>query len=146
MKTNKNALGFTLIELMITVAIVTILASVAYPNYMDHVRKVRRVDAKSSLLSLANQMERYYTLNNTYLGAAGTTAVHANTGAPRIYPSQTPVDGSTKYYNLSITAAADSSYTIQAAPITSTSQASDSCGTLSLTNTGVRTPTTGNCW
>jgi len=145
-KINKKTMGFTLVELMITVTIIAILASIVYPSYTSHIMKVRRTDAKSSLLSLANQMERYFTLNNTYLGAAGTTAVPANTGAPRVYPSQTPVSGSTKYYNLTIFDATASSYEIRAIPIASSSQAGDSCGTLSITNTGVRSPTSSDCW
>ncbi|MFI3186333.1 MAG: prepilin-type N-terminal cleavage/methylation domain-containing protein, partial [Methylococcaceae bacterium] len=53
--------GFTLIELMVTVAIVGILAAIAYPSYQDSVRKSRRADASGALLGLANAMERHFT-------------------------------------------------------------------------------------
>ena len=58
--------GFTLIELMITVAIVGILASIAYPSYQDSVMKSRRADVKGVLLGLTNAMERRFTETNSY--------------------------------------------------------------------------------
>lgn len=62
--------GFTLIELMIVVAIVGILAAVAYPMYTDQIRKSKRADARTELLNLLQQQERYLTQRNTYLAVA----------------------------------------------------------------------------
>lgn len=137
--------GFTLIELMIVIAILGILAAIAIPAYQDSVRKAKRADAQGALMGLANAMERYFTTNNTFLGAA---AGGADTGAPAIFSTQVPVDGGTAYYNLTISAATASSYTLTA---TATgSQAGDTdCTTLTITNTGLRGATgadTSVCW
>lgn len=140
--------GFTLIELMVTVAIVGILAGIAYPSYQNSVMKSRRADAKGVLLVLANAMERHFTETNSYAGAAGTTATPADTGTPRIYsiPAETA-----SFYTVTISAANVSSYTLSAAP--AGVQAADECGTLTLTHTGVKGVTgaaTGitaaDCW
>ncbi len=61
-----RARGFTLIEIMVTVAIVAILASVAIPTYQDQLRKARRSDGQSLLLDIAQQQERFLTANSTY--------------------------------------------------------------------------------
>lgn len=136
----KKTKGFTLIELMIVVAIIGILAAIAYPSYQDSVRKSRRGDCAGALAGLANAMERYFTINNTYVGATLGTA------AGDIYTNQCPVDGGTATYNLSISAAAATTYIIQAAP--TGAQSGDTCGSLTLTNTGVKgvTGATGKTW
>ncbi len=58
--------GFTLIEILVAVAIVGILGAIAYPNYVDYVRKAKRVDAKEALARGAALQERWYLQNNSY--------------------------------------------------------------------------------
>lgn len=70
MNSASTSRGFTLIELMIAVAIVGLLAAVAYPTYQDTVRKSRRSDGMSALMECATSQERYYTRNNSYADQA----------------------------------------------------------------------------
>ena len=103
--------GFTLIELMIVVAIIGIIAAIAYPNYTQYVERARRSDAQGALMGLAAAMERHRTTNGSYMGAGSP-----NTGAPSIYPDESPIDGGQKFYDLTIDAVADSSFTLKADP------------------------------
>lgn len=125
--------GMTLIELMIVVVIVGILAAVAYPSYTENVRDSRRAECSGALSSLANAMERFYSVNGNYLGAA---AAGADTGAPAVYTATCPADGGDATYNLTIAAATTSTYQLRATPVGA--QADDECGSLSLTSTGVK--------
>ncbi|WP_404360018.1 type IV pilin protein [Methylotuvimicrobium sp. KM1] len=147
----KSTKGFTLIELMITVAVIGILAAIAYPSYQDSVRKSRRADAKASLLGLANAMERHFTETNSYCDAGGAGGANTcgeatnDTGTPGIYsiPAQTA-----NFYNITINAATAATFTLHAAP--TGTHTDPRCGTLSLTHTGVRgetgTGTVAECW
>jgi type IV pilus assembly protein PilE len=123
--------GFTLIELVIAVAIVGILAAIAYPSYQGYVIRARRADAQGALVSLAAAMEIYFADNNTYVGAdpgAGTVA-HAD-WAPMDSPR------ADRAYTLTVPTATASAYTLRAAPRGGTVVAND--GYLELTSTGQR--------
>ena len=125
----RHAKGFTLMELMVVVAIIGILAAIAFPAYQEQVQKTRRTDAEGALLSLSNAIERYYVQNNSFVGAA--------VGAGGIFPAEAPVDGAVKYYDLSIPAATltASSYILRAVP--KDAQAGDGC--LEIQSIGTRT-------
>lgn len=145
----KSQKAFTLIELLIVISIIGILASIVYPSYQESIDKARRSDAKGALLGFANAMERHFTENNDYLGAAGTDGSPADTGAPRIYAIQSPMDGSAALYNLTINAAGETTYSLFAAP--TGLQANDKCGTLTLNQTGAKGftgtgMTVADCW
>lgn len=126
----KKAAGFTLMELMIVVAIVGILAAIAYPSYMDSVRKARRADAKAALSNAAQALERFYTERNSYLNAT------LGDGAGAIFPDHSPSDQAHggAYYLLSITNQGAGTYTLNASP--TGGMAADACGTLTLDHLG----------
>lgn len=130
--------GFTLIELMIVVAIVAILAAVAIPSYQAQVRSSNRADAQGALMNFAQAMERHFTETGSYEGAA---AGGADTGVPDIFPSEAPLDGAAKHYNLVITQADASSYLLTAAPKGSVQA---TYGSMSLSSSGQRLWDKGN--
>lgn len=131
---HKRASGFTLIELMIVVAIVGILASIAYPSYQQYVLRANRAEAKAILTETAQAMERHFTTNGTYEGGALLSAVSPK-GA---------VGGAIKYNLGFLEGPTAAGFKLQAVP--AGSQADDSCGTLELWNTGQQKPTTAGCW
>jgi type IV pilus assembly protein PilE len=150
LSSRKLSRGFTLIELMIAVAIVSILTAVAIPAYSSYVQKARRTDAKNAILDFAARQERYYSVNNQY----ATTA--ANLGYGGAFPVSVQTSGSTAYYTLNEavvagTATTGPTYTVTVAPIAGQAQATDACGSYVLTNLGVQSNTgnslaTAKCW
>jgi len=152
--TKRNA-GVTLIELMIVVALIGILASIAYPSFQEQVRKTRRADATGALMGLAAALEREYTSNGDYCDAGGAGGGNVcgdggnDTGTPSVYSGVSPVDGGTVAYNLTISAmnAAGTTFTLRATP--TGPQTDDICGFLELDNTGARdmeSSTLAVCW
>ena len=123
--------GFTLVELMVVVAIIGILAAVGYPSYQQSVKKSERADGIAALLAEAGRLEEFNNINDTY-----TAATVANATSP---------DG---LYNITVTIPAGGfSYTLIAAPVTADSL----CGNLTLDSLGQkgRTVTTtplASCW
>ncbi len=150
--------GFTLIELMIVVAIIGLISAIAYPNYVEQVRKSRRADAQIKLQELAQLQESFFSRNLTYArDLSGLLGGSLNT-----------IDSDEAFYQLSVSNASSAAgggcagtraspcaaYTLQAVPNSGTSQTSDTtCALYTLDNLRRRaasdsssTDTTSQCW
>jgi type IV pilus assembly protein PilE len=133
----RNARGFTLLELMITVGIVAILAAIAYPSYSNFAYRTRRADGRELLMRIAAAQERFYTNRNTY----ATTIGALNVGGA----------SEKGYYTVADPAVANAgqTYILTATPIDI--QANDTCGKLEVNNIGTKTAPddsglNGKCW
>lgn len=118
--------GFSLLELMISLVIVGLIASIAYPSYQNSMTSARRADAQAVMLEASQFMQRFYTENNRYDVDTGGTAI-----ALPSHLQQSPRDAGVKTYDISVQAATASSFTLRATP--KNNQAGD--GFLELTHT-----------
>lgn len=142
--------GFSLIELLIVVAIIGILAAIAVPSYRGHVLKTRRSDCSGNLTTLASQMERFYAENNTYASAAASPCDGGGTAFPcdpdpNRFATQCPSDGSgNRTYDLKINAADGTSFEVHAVPVLGAPMNGDpDCRVLTLDHTGQKGVTAG---
>lgn len=140
----RHAAGFTLIELMIAVAILAIIAAVAIPSYREYVATAARGQAKAALLNAVQMEERYFTNNNTYLAIATASAT-------TLIPSYSGADFNSRKYNITVAAGTTgniaTSFTATATPSNGFSDAT--CGALSINNLGTKTSAAGTvatCW
>jgi type IV pilus assembly protein PilE len=144
-RTIRRGTGFTLIEVMIVVVVVSVLAAIALPSYQAYVQKGRRVDAKNAVLDIAAREEKYFATNNKY------TILGTDLGFP--VDSGIPVSANgASYYDVTITQTPASDYIITATP--TGSQVTDPCFSYSINALGVQSNgasggganTTPGCW
>ena len=122
--------GFTLIELMIVVVVISILSAIAFPSYQSYVRRGACEDGKGVLQGAANVLERYRAQHNTYSSAKASDLV--------VYQSA-PVDGTQSYFSIALSGLSDTGYSLTAT-VTATGVLAGT-GTLTLNSTGARSGT-----
>lgn len=129
--------GFTLIELMIVVAIIGILAAIVVPSYQNYVERTRRSTAQSNLMELSQWMERYFSENYTYLDNGSAPTLPFNHSPKNNQPSEA-------FYDIQLQNVTQNSFTLQATP--KNAQTSDHCGTLTLDEAGNQSAGGSGCW
>jgi type IV pilus assembly protein PilE len=138
--------GFTLIELMIAMVVIAILAAIGFPSYQEYLRRGKRAEGKAHLMRAAQQMERYYSLNNCYPSNTANCSTKASCGGNasssalalchagiNAHSGDSP---STSAYNISVTTNAQD-FTLTATPTFTDTK----CGNLGYNNAGAKTKT-----
>ncbi|WP_434562242.1 type IV pilin protein [Pseudomonas sp. R1-6] len=126
--------GFTLIEIMIVIAIIGIVITIGYPSLTEYIKKARRTEIASLLSEQAQILERHYSKNNVYSNATGLSTGN-------------------DFYTIIPTTLTDQTFTLTAARRSGSSMAADKCGDFTINNTGKRDITNAaagvtvkDCW
>ena len=138
--------GFTLIEMMIVVAIIGILAAIAYPSFTKYVREARRAEAQADMLKMQIGIEKWRANRASYISDATSSA--AGTAITNT-PANAGFNGANAYYTYTIPDTTGSTYTITATAIVGKSQANDvagstACTPLTINQSNIKTP--AGCW
>jgi len=135
MNHSARARGFTLIEVMVAVAIVAVLAGVALPSYREHLRKSRRAEAQAYLMAVASRQQQFLLDTRAY----ATTLSAVGIAAPATVAAS---------YDLVVATVAGPppTFRLTATPKATTDQVSERCGTLAIDQTGAKFAALGTCW
>ncbi|GIU09890.1 type IV minor pilin protein PilE [Shewanella sp. c952] len=125
--------GFTLIELMIVVAVIGILSAIAYPSYIDYVAKGVRAEALTVLTDAANRQEQFYLDNRSYSSNMASLGYAIN-----------PFVTESGYYSVAATITGTGSFTLKATAQGGQASRDSACKVIEITETGAKSPT--GCW
>jgi type IV pilus assembly protein PilE len=144
MRHGKHNSGFTLVELMVTVAVVALIASIALPGYSNFTRRANRTDVTKTMQLASQSLERCYSRRFTYL-ACNVNGTVMNNGSTM----QTP----NLYYTITFTIPDAQDYTLTAVPVAAPQTSDTQCAQFSLASTGAQAAqdnsannTTKACW
>ncbi len=137
--------GFSLIELLVTIAIIGIMGAIAYPSYLAYTERSDRTDATTTMFNDAQILQRCYTQTYDYGQCLTTTAPAGVTGVPP-GPSASPQG----YYNITVTAPSADQYTITATPAKPPQTSDTGCTSFTLQSDGAQQSTgsasSETCW
>lgn len=136
MQMEKKLKGFTLMELMVAVAIVGILAAISYPSYTEYVARSNRTEGQRELLRIANLMEQHFLDNRTY--TSDLTKLGLN--------ESTYITEPNKYYSIDAKNVSSSGYTLTATAQGNQATLDSNCLTLSINQTGKKSAASDECW
>lgn len=149
-----RAQGFSLIELLIVIAIIGILAAIAVPSYNRYVLRSHRAEAKNMLMATAQRLEQNYTLSGSYAQTQGSAVIDINTATITAWGfGQVPLNGPARY-NITFAAGNPTAVTFVLLATPVGGQAADTCGVLLLDNRNLkgangqnnRNQVTRECW
>lgn len=129
----QNQLGFTLLEIIVVLAIVGIVSSIAYSSYQESIIKTQRTDAQTTLMSFSAAMERHYVSTGTYVGSSSSSDAMGEIPSPTVFASESPVASGPKFYDLRMNTSA-TAFTLHAIP----KGRQEGDGNLRVTSTGER--------
>lgn len=141
--------GFTLIEVMVVLVVVSVLASIAYPSYQDAVRKAKRAEGRTALMQLMQQQERYYSQHNNYI-VFNSSSVNEDEKKFKWFSGSSPASSA---YEISAEVCQDD--TIQNCVLLRAKPGTDKvdknfddpiCGEFTFTSTGVKAADASHCW
>jgi len=135
MRAAQRSAGFSLIELVVAMALVAILAAIALPTYREHVRKSRRAEAQSYLMAVAARQQQFLVDTRAYAANLGAVGLAAPTAVAGNYDVA-----------IAITNGPPPTFTVSAVPKAGTDQTQERCGTLTVDQSGVKGAALSSCW
>ena len=147
-KQKRSQFGFSLIELMIVVAIVAIISAFAYPSYQRYVIKAKRTVAQNALLQVADRQQQFFMDNKRFAADLTNLGFGANPYVVDDDGASTVAGDAQAVYSLSLTNVTATTWTVTAAPLHGQLSRDTYCGSLSLTQAGTKgkTGASDDCW